>query len=106
MNDMAKTVQTSAPVRTANVDKDGRSLCECGCGLPAPILKRNRPSRGQVAGGPARFIKGHRFRVRGPLHPAWTGGRLTRRARAAADEAACDSRPPPEGMSREGPTWP
>jgi len=34
-------------------------LCECGCGKPAPIAKRNRPSKGMVKGEPYRFIHGH-----------------------------------------------
>lgn len=34
-------------------------LCECGCGLPTPIAKRTRTSRGQVKGAPLRFINGH-----------------------------------------------
>lgn len=38
-------------------------LCECGCGLPAPIAKRTRSSRGQVKGLPLRFINGHNIRL-------------------------------------------
>lgn len=34
-------------------------LCECGCGKPAPIAKRNRPSKRMVKGEPYRFIHGH-----------------------------------------------
>lgn len=34
-------------------------LCECGCGLPAPLRPQNDRSRGWVAGQPARFIHGH-----------------------------------------------
>lgn len=36
--------------------------CECGCGLPAPIAKRNnRHNRryGHVKGQPVRFVQGH-----------------------------------------------
>jgi len=42
-------------------------LCECGCGLPAPISKENRKSRGYIKGQPAHFIRGHISKVR---HPA------------------------------------
>ena len=37
-------------------------ICQCGCGLPTKIVKRNRPWRGAhyVAGLPALFCKGHR----------------------------------------------
>lgn len=33
--------------------------CECGCGQPAPIAKRDDRSRGNVRGHPQRFIRGH-----------------------------------------------
>lgn len=34
-------------------------LCECGCGLPAPIATRNNTCNGAVKGQPQRFIRGH-----------------------------------------------
>lgn len=34
-------------------------LCECGCGGPAPIAKKNHTRTGAVKGQPRRFIKGH-----------------------------------------------
>lgn len=37
-------------------------LCECGCGLPAPISTRSRPDRGQGKGDAVRFIRGHAMR--------------------------------------------
>lgn len=37
-------------------------LCECGCGLPAPLSKEHRPSRGLFKGRPQRFIRGHQNR--------------------------------------------
>jgi len=37
-------------------------LCECGCGKPAPISKKDRRDRGQVKGQPVRFINGHNSR--------------------------------------------
>lgn len=38
------------------------TLCECGCGKPAPISKVNRSERGQRKGEPVRFINGHNSR--------------------------------------------
>jgi len=35
------------------------TLCECGCGRPAPIAKRTRRHLGWVKGQPKRFINGH-----------------------------------------------
>lgn len=37
-------------------------LCECGCGLPAPIGKEHRPARGLFRGQPLRFLAGHQNR--------------------------------------------
>jgi HNH endonuclease len=37
-------------------------LCECGCGLPAPLATRTRPLNGHVRGQPVRFILGHSSR--------------------------------------------
>ena len=51
-------------------------LCECGCGLPAPISKENRPSRGLVKGEPTRFVRGHQGTPSGAKNPNWKGGRL------------------------------
>jgi hypothetical protein len=34
-------------------------LCECGCGLPAPIADKTTTARGYVAGQPRRFVAGH-----------------------------------------------
>jgi hypothetical protein len=34
-------------------------LCECGCGQPAPIAKKNHTRTGAIKGRPLRFIKGH-----------------------------------------------
>lgn len=39
-------------------------LCECGCGLPAPLAPANRAPLGHVKGQPQRFIVGHNNRVR------------------------------------------
>jgi hypothetical protein len=33
--------------------------CECGCGQPAPVAKRNDRRLGVVRGQPRRFIRGH-----------------------------------------------
>ena len=40
-------------------------LCQCGCGLPAPIAQRNRYAIGHIKGKPLRFIDGHQLR---PVH--------------------------------------
>ena len=37
-------------------------LCECGCGIPAPIATRNRKAIGHVKGQPIRFVQGHAAR--------------------------------------------
>ena len=37
-------------------------LCECGCGKPAPIAKKNLNSLGIKKGEPQRFVKGHHNR--------------------------------------------
>lgn len=34
-------------------------LCECGCGLPAPLAKRTEKRKGWIQGEPIRFIKNH-----------------------------------------------
>lgn len=39
-------------------------LCECGCGEPAPIAKKNHTRSGYVKGQPLRFIKGHHQKMR------------------------------------------
>ena len=52
-------------------------LCECGCGLPAPIAKETNPRRGRVKGQPFRFRQGHAQRGRsGEASNSWTGGRV------------------------------
>jgi hypothetical protein len=48
-----------------------QKLCECGCGLPAPIAKRSDPRYGHVKGQPIRFIRGHHSIGRLPKHGAW-----------------------------------
>lgn len=35
------------------------AMCECGCGQPAPIVKKTATASGYVAGLPCRFIQGH-----------------------------------------------
>ncbi len=41
-----------------------RELCQCGCGLPAPIAGWTDPRRGNVKGQPQRFILGHYARTK------------------------------------------
>lgn len=38
-------------------------LCECGCGLPAPIAPQTSQRNGWIKGQPIRFINGHRHRA-------------------------------------------
>jgi hypothetical protein len=38
-------------------------MCECGCGKPAPIAKKNDAWHGYVKGQPMRFIRGHTNRT-------------------------------------------
>lgn len=45
-------------------------LCECGCGLPAPLVRSTNRNKGVYRGQPRRFRKGH---MRGPLTPGWKG---------------------------------
>lgn len=40
-------------------DCNPTKLCECGCGLPAPISKWTNKKYGYVRGQPVRFINGH-----------------------------------------------
>lgn len=42
-------------------------LCECGCGLPAPIAKRNIYADGWIKGQPKRFISGHNSKLLGSV---------------------------------------
>ena len=68
-------------------------LCECGCGEPAPIAKRNDHALGYVKGQPKRFRKGHAARL--PEH----------RARMAAQNGGRYKAPTrTHGMS-SSPTW-
>lgn len=40
-------------------DSSTPKLCECGCGLPAPIAKQSNTKLGHIKGQPFRFIAGH-----------------------------------------------
>lgn len=42
---------------------NGSGLCECGCGLPAPIATHTRRELNHVKGYPVKFIRGHRARL-------------------------------------------
>jgi hypothetical protein len=74
--------------------------CECGCGLPAPLSKKNRPERGQFKGAPVRFVRGHAMRGKtlsdearqkmsavrsGRQHSAEKRARMSERAKKGAD---------------------
>ena len=39
------------------------ALCQCGCGLPAPLARQTETKRGYVKGQPVRFRVGHRVSV-------------------------------------------
>ena len=68
------------------------ALCQCGCGLPAPIADRTRSAQGWKKGRPKRFVQGHnnktaegkahlsavlrgnpRLSHRGASNPSWKG---------------------------------
>lgn len=38
-------------------------LCECGCGLPAPISSQNNTKLGYIKGKPRRFRRGHYIKL-------------------------------------------
>lgn len=46
-------------------------LCECGCGQPTNIAKRDHQRSGHVRGQPVRFIKGHHSRKHGHTRLDW-----------------------------------
>lgn len=48
-------------------------LCECGCGMVAPIASRSAYRRNIIKGFPIRFIHGHN--ARGANHGRWNKGR-------------------------------
>lgn len=41
----------------------GTKLCECGCGQPTKIAKKNYPKKGHVKGQLLRFVTGHHLRT-------------------------------------------
>lgn len=47
------------------------ALCRCGCRQPAPLYAQTRKAKGQIAGQPADFVKGHNATK--PLTPYETG---------------------------------
>lgn len=54
--------------------RDG--MCACGCGRRAPLAATSNLSRGNLAGHPQKFIRGHTLRpLPGEANPAWKGGR-------------------------------
>lgn len=56
-------------------------LCECGCGLPAPIAKRTDRNDGSIKGQPKRFIRWHhnKHQAKGKDSASWKGGRIKER---------------------------
>ena len=58
-------------------------LCECGCGLPAPLADRTDQKRGYVKGEPMRFVYDHRLRRYPPDAPTYEirdEGRVVRKS--------------------------
>lgn len=49
----------------ASMPKKSTTLCACGCGEPAPIVKKTERARGYIAGQPRKFIHGHNHRKSG-----------------------------------------
>jgi len=63
-------------------------LCECGCGLPAPIALRTYRRSGLFKGYPARFIKGHNRKETTAMEQVETPTPATATAAPAAGSAA------------------
>jgi hypothetical protein len=40
------------------------TFCQCGCGLPVPIIKITDNKRGRIKGQPARWVQGHNIKNR------------------------------------------
>ncbi len=59
----ASQLEAERRAETAGADV---KLCECGCGLPAPIATMTRTAKGHVKGQPVRFIAGHQPGTQGP----------------------------------------
>lgn len=51
-------------------------LCECGCGLPAPIARQSDTNLGYVKGEPVRFRRGHNGRRERKLCACGCGERV------------------------------
>lgn len=45
------------------------TLCNCGCGQPAPIAKVTRTARGEFRGQPLQYIRGHKPPLPRPVQP-------------------------------------
>jgi len=97
-------------------------LCDCGCGLPAPIATYTNARRGYVKGQPVRFINGHckgnlrhgarhtpeywaytaaKARCTDPRSQAWPlyGGRGIRFLFASFEQFLAEIGPRPAGMT-------
>jgi uncharacterized protein YerC len=75
-------------------------LCECGCGLPAPIAKNTNRAAGVVAGQPQRFLRGHGNRPGFRGSPAESFLEAYVRQRTAATTLA--KNPPAPGLCQCG----
>jgi hypothetical protein len=84
---------------------DAPRLCECGCGVQAPVATRHDPRRGYVKGQPMRFVAGHAARLKPVTRPGVypsvvaivDGQKRVRRAHRIRAERAL-GRPLPEGV--------
>lgn len=51
-------------------------LCLCGCGRQTGLARITSYDRGQLAGHPVRYVRGHAPKPRGEQHHLWKGGRI------------------------------
>lgn len=59
-------------------------MCECGCGLPAPVPRTSQARGSKVCGQPRRFVSGHNGRVR-PEDPTPLWQRILNRCERIGD---------------------
>lgn len=81
-------------------------LCECGCGLAAPLSRDNDASRGYVKGKPLRFRRGHNNRGKHcgahPRHGHAVGGKVTSEYAAYSEAKRRCTNPKHDAWSRYG----
>lgn len=69
-------------------------LCQCGCGMPVSIARRNDPRRGFVKGQPVAFRQGHRLSRPGGYKMARANGVNRSIHRQRAEKALGKPLPP------------